>query len=174
MAQLYVRAVSVEEHAKYDRNSDGHQVTKATRNVISSGMLAIPILGGCGGDSGSSHSSNSTRQASTTCASVLDHIQQSAKDYAASDYVGGYKNADRAVHLMSGCPNKSMKLGLSGAALSARAWNEHHLTAGDSMADMRLAYALLKTCIDDTDTPSEILDLCRNTAGLNARVTGGW
>lgn len=99
---------------------------------------------------------------------------QGAKGYGARDYTGGYNNANRAVHLLVGCSEKSTKIGLSGAALSVRAWNEHHLSQGDSMADMRLAYALLKTCIDDSTTPPEILDLCTRTAGMNSQVTAGW
>jgi hypothetical protein len=99
---------------------------------------------------------------------------QGAKDYSANDYNGGYNNANGAVHMLIGCPDQNMKIGLSGAALSVRAWNEHHLAKGDSMADMRLAYGLLKTCIDDTGTPSAIRDMCTNTAGMNSQITAGW
>jgi len=140
--------------------------------LVASGAVAIALLAGCGGSD--THSSGGAHRTGTTCSSVIDHIMQGAKDYGARDYAGGYNNADRAVHLLAGCPDKRTKVGLSGAALSVRGWNEHHLAKGDSMADMRLAYALLKTCIDDAGTPPEVLDLCTRTSGMDAQVTAGW
>lgn len=108
------------------------------------------------------------------CERAMQLILQGAKDYGNSDFALGYAKAGRAVHLIHKCPDGSIKIGLSGAALSVRAWNERHLPQGDSMRDMTLAYGLLKRCIDDDDTPSTVVELCTSTANMDSQVTASW
>jgi hypothetical protein len=96
-------------------------------------------------------SSGSDTDSSTeaNCNSSVDHTNQAWKDYNTGDYSGGYKNADTAVSLADDCQDGGDRDSAKGFALSARAFNEHHLSLGDSRTDLNQAEQLLASCQSD-------------------------
>ncbi len=93
----------------------------------------------------SSDTGDTSAPTSGDCESSIEHTNQAFKDFEAGDYSGGYKNANSAVHLADACSDADMP-SAKGFALSARAFNEHHLSVGDSTTDMNQATQLLADC----------------------------
>jgi hypothetical protein len=124
---------------------------------IGGAVVVLFIIGACatgmkpstGLDSAlkSSTANTSDEGASTNseCNSAISHSNQAFKDFQTGDYSGGYKNATTAVHLADSCSDTDMP-SVKGFALSAKAFNEHHLSAGDSVTDINQATQLLADC----------------------------
>ena len=95
----------------------------------------------------SSQSNDSTPAAATNtdCNDAVSHTNQAFLDFNSGDYSGGYENATIAVHLADSCTDASMPA-TKGFALSARAFNEHHLIVGDATTDLNQAEQLLSEC----------------------------
>jgi hypothetical protein len=89
--------------------------------------------------------SNDPPQSPSDCENAVSHSNQALKDLNAGDYSGGYKNASTAVRLSESCDNTDMP-SVKGFALSFKAFNEHHLSVGDSETDMNQAEQLLSDC----------------------------
>ena len=128
--------------------------------VIGGIVVVLFIIGACAAglkspsnSSSSDSTSNTPSQSAQTnndCQSAIDHSNQAMKDSDAGDYNGGYKNANTAVNLADSCPEPEM-YEAKGFALSARAFNEHHLSVGDAATDLNQANQLLEEC---TTAPS--------------------
>ena len=84
-------------------------------------------------------------ETNTDCNSAVEHSNQAFSDFSAGDYSGGYKNADTAVRLADSCSETDTP-SIKGFALSARAFNEHHPSIGDSVTDINQATQLLSDC----------------------------
>jgi hypothetical protein len=136
-------------------------------------IVLATVMCGCSASNSTRDSSQGKPAISDECSRGLDSSLQAGKDYQAGDYAGGYKNAQTALSLTNSCPG-GMRVGLGAVALSARAWNERHLPQGDSVSDLRGAYALLKKCIDDPLTVSMVTDLCTSTARMDGAVAREW
>lgn len=98
-----------------------------------------------GNNAGTSNSSSDGGSNNSKCQSAIDHANQAWDDYNAGDYSGGYKNADSGARLAESCDDKDMPAA-KGAALFAKAVNEHHLSQGDSVTDLNQAITLLSEC----------------------------
>lgn len=89
--------------------------------------------------------SNDAAQSMGDCENAVAHSNQALNDLNAGDYSGGYKNANTAVRLSESCDSTDMP-SVKGFALSFKAFNEHHLSEGDSETDMNQAEQLLSDC----------------------------
>jgi len=130
---------------------------KGCLSVIGGIVVALFIIAACA--SGFNSTSNSTRDsyssafhasrnngsANDDCDNAVQHSNQAFTDFNAGDYSGGYKNADTAVRLADSCSGTDTP-SVKGFALSARAFNEHHLSYGDSTTDLNQAEQLLADC----------------------------
>jgi hypothetical protein len=105
---------------------------------------------------------------------VPDLLQQGTKDYLSHDYASGYKNADHAVRIINAMSESHLKVSLLGSALAIRAWNERHLSQGDSNKDGWAAYHLLKECVGYDDLPQQLIDSCHTTIRASMIVMKDW
>lgn len=131
---------------------------KSCLSVIGGIVVVIFIIGACASglnstsspshNSYTSTSSDSSSRASSgndDCKSAVQHSNQAFSDFNAGDYSGGYKNAETAVQLSESCSENDLP-SVKGFALSAKAFNEKHLSQGDSATDINQAIQLLSDC----------------------------
>jgi hypothetical protein len=160
----------------------------STRTAVRDGLFAVGVVialvscGPAGADDsrGATYGGNATSVADTgehgACGRALDYAKAASVDYRVAKYESGYADANHALQLAPKCSSPTREI-VKGVALSARAWNEHHLTQGNSRADLRQGEVILGLCIllrAENSRERDLQEVCRLTHQANMLISADW